>query len=131
MNNNRRRGFRPRQQKNGFRRRNGSSDHSGQIYNISSNKNFKRNIHNPVHLEKTISKYHQLAKDAQSLGDYVLSENYLQHADHFARMLPVQVDTNHSSQTELKDLEDKSLGDENKDIEINKPEAKDKKIVLL
>ena len=41
-------------------------------------------------------------------------------------MLPVQVDTNHSSQTELKDLEDKSLGDENKDIEINKPEAKDK-----
>ena len=87
MNNNRRRGFRPRQQKNGFRRRNGSHDHSGQIYNISSNKNFKRNSHNPAHIEKTISKYHQLAKDAQSSGDYTLFENYLQHADHYSRKL--------------------------------------------
>ncbi len=105
MNNNRRRGFRPRQQKNGFRRRNGSSDHSGQIYNISSNKNFKRNIHNPVHLEKTISKYHQLAKDAQSLGDYVLSENYLQHADHYSRKLAeINIKSKESSITSPNDV---------------------------
>ena len=75
---------------------------------------------------KLYEKYKKLAAEALSIGDKILAESYLQHADHFARMLPVQVDTNHSSQTELKDLEDKSLGDENKDIEINKPEAKDK-----
>ena len=75
---------------------------------------------------KLYEKYKKLAAEALSTGDKILAESYLQHADHFARMLPAQVDTNHSSQTELKDLEDKSLGDENKDIEINKPEAKDK-----
>ena len=41
-------------------------------------------------------------------------------------MLPVQVETNHTSQTELKDTEEKSLSDENKNLEINKSEANDK-----
>ena len=40
------------------------------------------NIHN---VEKTMQKYQQLAKDAQSNGDPVLAQNYLQHADHFLR----------------------------------------------
>ena len=37
--------------------------------------------------EKTMQKYQQLAKDAQSNGDPVLVENYLQHADHYSRRL--------------------------------------------
>ena len=69
---------------------------------------------------KLYEKYKKLAAEALSIGDKILAESYLQHADHFARMLPVQVETNQSSQTELKDPEDKSLGDENKDLEINK-----------
>ena len=40
------------------------------------------NIH---YAEKTMQKYQQLAKDAQSNGDPVLSQNYLQHADHYLR----------------------------------------------
>ncbi len=32
-----------------------------------------------------MQKYQQLAKDAQSNGDPVLSQNYLQHADHYLR----------------------------------------------
>ena len=40
------------------------------------------NIH---YVEKTMQKYQQLAKDAQSNGDPVLSQNYLQHADHYLR----------------------------------------------
>ena len=40
------------------------------------------NIHN---VEKTMQKYLQLAKDAQSNGDPILSQNYLQHADHYIR----------------------------------------------
>ena len=42
---------------------------------------------NPANIEKTINKFQQLAKDAQSSGDPVLVENYLQHADHYARRL--------------------------------------------
>ena len=42
---------------------------------------------NPLNIEKAISKFQQLAKDAQSLGDPVLVENYLQHADHYSRKL--------------------------------------------
>ena len=56
MNHHRRRGFRSRPQKNGFRRRNNSQDHASQVYNISSNRNFKRNSLNPAQIEKTISK---------------------------------------------------------------------------
>ena len=88
INNNRRRNFRSRPQKNNFRRRGGSLNSSGSN-NLSnnSNLNFNRNgsmsnIHN---VEKTMQKYQQLAKDAQSNGDPVLAQNYLQHADHYLR----------------------------------------------
>ena len=88
MNNNRRRSFRPRPQKNNFRRRPGSiNSNSSSGLNNNGNMNFNRNgsmtnIHN---VEKTMLRFQQLAKDAQSNGDPVLSENYLQHADHYLR----------------------------------------------
>ena len=34
-----------------------------------------------------IEKYNDLAREALSNGDKILSENYLQHADHFTRIL--------------------------------------------
>ena len=88
MNNARRRSFRSRPQKNNFRRRGGSlnSASSGGI-NSNGNMNFNRNgsMTNPHNVEKTMQKFQQLAKDAQSSGDPVLIENYLQHADHYLR----------------------------------------------
>ena len=88
MNNNRRRNFRSRPQKNNFRRRGGSlnSASSGGI-NSNGNMNFNRNgsMNNIHNVEKTMQKYQQLAKDAQSNGDPVLAQNYLQHADHYLR----------------------------------------------
>ena len=88
MNNNRRRNFRSRPQKNNFRRRGGSLN-SANSGNLSSNGNlnFNRNgsMNNIHNVEKTMQKYQQLAKDAQSNGDPVLAQNYLQHADHFLR----------------------------------------------
>ena len=90
MNNNRRRNFRPRSQKNNFRRRtnslssNGSSglgNNGNMIFNRNGSMN---NIHN---VEKAMQKFLQLAKDAQSNGDPVLAQNYLQHADHYLRRL--------------------------------------------
>ncbi len=88
MNNNRRRNFRPRTQKNNFRRRSGSLNQSNSnILNNSNNMNFNRNgsMNNIHSVEKTMQKYQQLAKDAQSNGDAVLVQNYLQHADHYLR----------------------------------------------
>ena len=88
MNNNRRRNFRPRVQKNNFRRRSGSlnSSNSNSLSN-NGNINFNRNgsMNNIHNVEKTMQKYQQLAKDAQSNGDPVLAQNYLQHADHYLR----------------------------------------------
>ena len=88
MNNNRRRHFRSRQQKNNFRRRSGSlNSNNSNGLNGNGNLNFNRNgsMNNIHNVEKTMQKYQQLAKDAQSNGDPVLSQNYLQHADHYLR----------------------------------------------
>ena len=87
-NNNRRRNFRPRQQKSNFRRRTGSINFSNSSsLNNNGNMNFSRNgsMNNIHNVEKTMLKFQQLAKDAQSNGDPVLSQNYLQHADHYLR----------------------------------------------
>ncbi len=89
MNNNRRRNFRPRSQKNNFRRRSGGSLNSSGSNNLNNNgnMNFNRNgsMNNIHNVEKAMQKYQQLAKDAQSNGDPVLAQNYLQHADHYLR----------------------------------------------
>ena len=57
--------------------------------NFSKNENFQRkspgrNNHNA---SKLIEKYSNLAREALSTGDKILSENYFQHADHFTRVL--------------------------------------------
>ena len=88
INNNRRRNFRPRPQKNNFRRRGGSNNTNGSnSLGNNGNMNFNRNgsMNNIHNVEKTMQKFIQLAKDAQSNGDTVLVQNYLQHADHYLR----------------------------------------------
>ena len=75
---------------------------------------------------KLFEKYKKLASEALSIGDKILAESYFQHADHFARMLPAQVEVNHSSQSELKDTDGKLLNEKNKNLEINKSEVNDK-----
>ena len=86
-NNNRRRNFRPRSQKNNFRRRSGPMNSNNSSHPNNGNLNFNRNgsMNNIHNVEKTMQKYQQLAKDAQSNGDPVMAQNYLQHADHYLR----------------------------------------------
>ena len=57
--------------------------------NFSNNDNFKRKApgRNNHNAPKLIEKYNDLAREASSNGDKILSENYLQHADHFTRIL--------------------------------------------
>ena len=83
--------------------------------NFSNGDNFKRkspgrNNHNAP---KLIEKYNDLAREALSNGDKILSENYLQHADHFTRIL-----NERESFKKERNLEEKS--DEN-EKETNKP----------
>ena len=79
--------------RNNFRRTDRGYKPSGERQkfssNFSNNENFKRkspgrNNHNAA---KLIEKYNDLAREASSHGDKILSENYLQHADHFTRVL--------------------------------------------
>ena len=74
----------------------------------NNDRNFKRNGENPKfnsdfssdsifqrkspgknnhNAPKLIEKYNDLAREALLKGDKILSENYFQHADHFARVL--------------------------------------------
>ena len=100
MNNNRRRNFRPRTQKNSFRRR------TGPLNSNNGNMNFNRNgsMNNIHNVEKTMQKYQQLAKDAISNGDPVLAQNYLQHADHYLRRYNELNDRKESFNDKTKDV---------------------------
>ena len=83
-NNNRRSNFR-RNTRN--YKSNGDSPKYGS--NFSNNENFRRKTpgRNNHNASKLIEKYNDLAREALSNGDKILSENYLQHADHFTRIL--------------------------------------------
>ena len=116
MNNNRRRNFRHRSQKNSFRRRNGTVQNSSNSNFIANgNKGFSRNgsMNNIHSVEKAMQKFQQLAKEAQSNGDPVLVENYLQHADHYHRRLNELNEKNiKSSSIEKTNVSEKSNNDE-------------------
>ena len=82
--------------RNNFRRNDrsfqSSNDRKKFVSNFTNNENFQRkspgrNNHNA---SKLIEKYNNLAREALSGGDKILSENYSQHADHFTRVLSEQ-----------------------------------------
>ena len=86
-NNNRRNNFRRNDRNfksNGDRPKYGS--------NFSNNEAFQRKVpgRNNHNASKLIEKYSNLAREALSTGDKILSENYFQHADHFTRILSEQ-----------------------------------------
>ena len=82
--------------RNNFRRNDRSFKSNGDRpkfgSNFSNNENFKRKApgRNNHNAPKLIEKYNDLAREASSNGDKILSENYLQHADHFTRILNEQ-----------------------------------------
>ena len=107
--------------------------------NFSNNDNFQRkatsrNNHNAA---KLIEKYNNLAREALSSEDKILSENYFQHADHFTRILNEQeafrkarYASNNSENLEVNDNDleaqsEKDLGSENDaDVETSNSQSK-------
>ena len=87
MHNRRPRSFRRHSNGRGFRRR--SNDHEsnrlipGSFASVRGKNNFKPQ----QSVEKLLERYKILAKEALSSGDKTLSENYLQHVDHFERII--------------------------------------------
>ena len=91
MNNGKIRRFRPRSNKHYSGRRSNGSMKNNSVHNIDGPRNnfFRANnvSKNPHNLERVIEKYKNLAKEALGSGDKILHENYLQHSDHFSRIL--------------------------------------------
>ena len=70
-----------------YRKRNGNGQKINADFNNSLDFKRKNPGRNNQNASKLIDKYNDLAKEAISNGDKILSENYLQHAEHFARIL--------------------------------------------
>ena len=123
-NNNRRNNFRRNDRNfksNGDRPKFGS--------NFSNNESFQRKVpgRNNHNASKLIEKYNNLAREALSNGDKILSENYFQHADHFTRILEEQESfkkARYSSSVQ----ENKDLNILNKSVDEVKTEEKEDKI---
>ena len=106
--------------------------------NYSNNENFQRKApgRNNHNAPKLIDKYNNLAREALSAGDKILSENYFQHADHFTRVLSEQ-ETNRklkftnsveakNGNSSIEKKEEETVSEKKKDIEKSEklqPEA--------
>ena len=79
--------FRRRSNDRGFRRQNNDNEGRRLISGAFSNARGKNNFKPHQSVEKLLERYKLLAKEALSSGDRTLSENYLQHVDHFERII--------------------------------------------
>ena len=113
-NNQRRNKFRSGSDRN-FKKRNSNGHKLNGDFNNSEfkRKNPGRNNQNAA---KLIEKYNDLAREALSNGDKILSENYLQHSDHFARILNsqeaakiVNLETNNSIENKINQKTDEVI----------------------
>ena len=89
--------------------------------NFTNNDSFQRkapgrNNHNAA---KLIEKYNNLAREALSNGDKILSENYFQHADHFTRILV-------EKEIQRKNYKSKYINENEEEISENKAENLEK-----
>ena len=122
-NNNRRNNFR-RNDRN-FKT---NSDRQKFSSNFSNGDNFKRkspgrNNHNAP---KLIEKYNDLAREALSNGDKILSENYLQHADHFTRILNERESFKRERNLDDKSNENgKEINELSKNVNVSEKNLKD------
>ena len=111
------------QRRNNFRRSDRSFKINGERSkfgaNFSNNESFQRKIpgRNNHNAPKLIEKYNNLAREALSSGDKILSENYFQHADHFTRVCNDQENFKKSNNSSEALSNSKILVDEDKKTE--------------
>ena len=89
--------------------------------NSFQNGQTRNNFRQSLSPEKLFEKYTSLAKEAMSSGDKTLSENYLQHADHFMRIIEDRNRIRSQSQSQSKvEVADNSNENQKKLSDINK-----------
>ena len=74
----------------GYRKRSLNGHKNSNEFNSNSEFRHRNPGRNNQNAAKLVEKYNNLAREALSTGDKILSENYLQHADHFSRILALQ-----------------------------------------
>ena len=81
----------------GYRKRSLNGHKNSNDFNSNSEFRHRSPGRNNQNAAKLVEKYNNLAREALSTGDKILSENYLQHADHFSRILTLQEINKHSN----------------------------------
>ena len=87
MRNRKTRMFRRRSNGRDFRRQNSGNENMRLVAGSFTNYRVKNNFQPHQSAEKLLERYKILANEALSSGDKTLSENYLQHVDHFERII--------------------------------------------
>ena len=118
--------------RNSFRRNDRNFKSSGDRpkfgSNYSNNDSFKRKApgRNNHNASKLIEKYNNLAREALSSGDKILSENYFQHADHFTRVLNEQEIIKRAKFSSGVDAKKDDLNTEKKEFQTSSDKDKEK-----
>ena len=131
--------FRNNNRKSNFRRSDRSYKRNGEVSkfksNFPSNDSFQRKVpsrnnHNAL---KLVEKYKDLAREALTDGDKILSESYFQHADHFTRILKEQERNRIVKKTDepVKELNDSKKTFDNKPNNSENNQESEKKIGLV
>ncbi len=119
--NNRKSRFKSNADRN-FRKRSLNGIKNQGDFNSNSEFRHRNPGRNNQNAAKLIEKYNNLAREALSTGDKILSENYLQHADHFSRVLNLQeINKTH---TEKNNIIEQNFTKNSKDIVENKDNLK-------
>ena len=113
--NNRKNRFKSNGDRN-FRKRSLNGHKVQNEYGSSSDFKHRNPGRNNQNAAKLVDKYNNLAREALSIGDKILSENYLQHADHFARILSLQeLSKSHNETTNVIEQNFKKEKEKNED----------------
>ena len=95
--------------------------------NPFSNGPTRNNFRPSLSAEKLFDKYSSLAKEAMASGDKLLSENYLQHAEHFMRIIEDKNRNRNQSKVSLVDIPVKNNENLSDSDDINKNSESKKK----
>jgi len=131
--------FRNNNRRSNFRRNDRNHKRNGEVSQFKSHfpskDGFQRKVpsRNNYNASKLVEKYNDLAREALTDGDKILSESYFQHADHFKRILKEQERNRIVKKTDepVKELNDSKKTFDNKPNNSENNQESEKKIGLV
>ena len=129
--------FRNNNRRSNFRRNDRNHKRNGEVSKFKSHfpskDGFQRTVpsRNNYNASKLVEKYNNLAREALTNGDKILSESYFQHADHFQRILKEQEGNRIVKKTDepVKELNDNNKAFDNKPNNSEKNQESEKKLI--